>query len=66
MRRAPSATQQGRPDLGPDDTSAAMRTWKSAWALIRWVLLIASVGVGIAAVIAIVLAAAFALAESSL
>jgi hypothetical protein len=43
-----------------------MRTWKSAWALIRWVLLIASVGVGIAAVIAIVLAAAFALAESSL
>lgn len=66
MRSDPRGTREGRPDLGPEDSSPAMRTWKHASALVRWILLMALVGVGTAAIIAIVVAALFTLVDSSL
>jgi hypothetical protein len=66
MRPDPRTTRDGRPDLGPEDQSAAMRTFKSASALTRWILLVAAVGVGTAAIIAVALAALFTLVDSSL
>ncbi len=66
MRLDPRGTRANRPDLGPEDYSPAMRTFKSGSAVIRWALLITVVGVTIAAVIAIVMAAAFTLVDSSL
>jgi len=66
MRPDPRGTREGRPDLGPEDASAAMRTWKTGWALVRWIVLIAFVGFAAAAVIAIAIAALFTLVDSSL
>jgi len=66
MRPDPRGTRVGRPDLGPEDESTAMRTWRSASAMTRWAILITVVGVGTAAVIAVVVAAMFTIVDSSL
>jgi hypothetical protein len=66
MRRDPGGTREGRPDLGPEPESAAVRAWRHTSALIRWILLLLVVGVGVAAIIAIALAALFTLVDSSL
>jgi hypothetical protein len=66
MRPDPRGTRANRPDLGPEDLSPTMRTFRSGSAVIRWTLLITLVGVGIAAIIAIAMAAAFTLVDSSL
>jgi hypothetical protein len=66
MRPDPRGTRAGRPDLGPEDRSAAVRTWKSTSAVVRWAVLITVVGVGTAAIIAIAVAAVFTLVDSSL
>jgi hypothetical protein len=66
MRPDPRRTRADRPDLGPQYDSVAIRTFKSGSAVIRWALLITVVGVGTAAVIAIAMAAAFTLVDSSL
>lgn len=65
MRPDPRGTRADRPDLGPEYDSVAMRTFKSGSAVIRWAVLITAVGVGTAAIIAIVMAAAFTLVDAS-
>jgi hypothetical protein len=64
MRPDPRGTRADRPDLGPDNLSPAMRTLKSGSAVIRWAILVTVVGVTTAAVIAILVAAAFTLVDS--
>jgi hypothetical protein len=64
MRPDPRGTRADRPDLGPEDRSTAMRTLKSGSAVIRWAILITLVGVTTAAVIAILVAAAFTLVDT--
>jgi len=67
MRRPPGGTRaDDRPDLGPDERSAGVRALVRMWAMIRWGVLILGVGVGVASVIAIALAAVFTLVDSSL
>lgn len=66
MRPDPRGTRDDRPDLGPEHHSAAMRMWKGASALTRWVLLVAIVGIGAAATVAILLAALFTVVDTSL
>jgi hypothetical protein len=63
MRPDPRGTRVDRPDLGPDNRSTVMRTFKSGSAVIRWAILVTLVGVVTAAVIAIVTAAAFTLVD---
>ena len=66
MRPYPRVARGDRVDLGADDESGAVRVWRSASALTRWVILVMLVGVGTAAIIAVTLAAAFTLVDSSL
>ena len=66
MRPDPRWTRADRPDLGPESDSVAMRTFRSGSAVVRWAILVTRVGVATAAVIAIAMAAAFTLVDSSL
>jgi hypothetical protein len=66
MRPDPRGTRLNRPDLGPENRTAAMQTFRAGSAVVRWALLVTTVGVVTAAVIAIALAAAFTLVDSSL
>jgi hypothetical protein len=61
--RRDSAAPEPVHDLHP---LASMRALKRGWALIRWGILILAVGVGIAALVAIVMAALFALVNASI
>lgn len=57
--------RDGRDDDWPDERSTGIRALLHGFAVVRWILLIFAVGFGIAAVVAIALAALFALVNAS-
>jgi hypothetical protein len=55
-----------RPDLGPEERTIGAQAFKKSSAFTRWTIMIACVGLGTAAVVAIVLTALYTLVDSSL
>jgi hypothetical protein len=54
-----------RPDFGPDERSATVHAFSTAWAITRWILLVLFVGLAAAGIVAVVIAALFTLVDSS-